>query len=383
MSNLDEFFEELRPDELDGYGPIAVKELKKEKNVVGTYCIFTPYELISAAEAIPVTLCSTSDATIKEAEQHLPRNLCPLIKSSYGYALTDKCPYFHFADLVVGETTCDGKKKMYEYLGRMTPVHVMQLPQSNNREEDFENWKEEMIILKNALEEKFNVTITDQRLKEEIKKKNLERETLKEFYQLSQLTPPPLYGTEILQVLDISKFTFDKSLANQRTRNIIEEVKKSYNNGERRISEDAPRILITGCPIGQATEKVVELVEESGGVVVCFENCSGVKGNEELVDENIAPIDALTEKYLNTPCSCMSPNDNRIDLLSELIDEYQVDGVIDMVLQACHTYNVETFRIKSFVTDKKNIPYISLETDYSQSDVGQLKTRISAFVEML
>lgn len=74
---------------IDGYGPIAVKELKKEKNVVGTYCIFTSYELISAAEAIPVTLCSTSDITIKDAEQHLPRNLCPLIKSSYGYALTD------------------------------------------------------------------------------------------------------------------------------------------------------------------------------------------------------------------------------------------------------------------------------------------------------
>lgn len=186
-----------------------------------------------------------------------------------------------------------------------------------------------------------------------------------------------------MQVLNISKFTFDKELANQRTKDITRKVRENYNNGDIRISKDAPRILITGCPIGNATEKVVKLVEESGGVVVCFENCTGVKRNKELVNEEVNPIDALTEKYLNTPCSCMSPNDNRIDLLSELIDEYQVDGVIDMVLQACHTYNVETFRIKEFVTGKKEISYINLETDYSQSDVGQLKTRISAFVEML
>lgn len=173
MSNLDEFFNCLNPEELEGYGPIVIKDLKEkeDKNIVGTYCIFTPYELISAAEAVPVTLCSTSEATIKDAEKHLPRNLCPLIKSSYGYAITDKCPYFHFTDLIVGETTCDGKKKMYEYLDDITPVHVMKLPQANDKEKDFENWKREMIILKNKLEEKFDVTITDQRLKEEIKKK--------------------------------------------------------------------------------------------------------------------------------------------------------------------------------------------------------------------
>ena len=79
----------------------------------------------------------------------------------------------------------------------------------------------------------------------------------------------------------------------------------------------------------------------------------------------------------------MSPNDGRLELLGNLVDEYKVDGVIDMVLQACHTYNVETFRVKNFVNGKKDIPYMSLETDYSQSDVGQLQTRISAFVEML
>lgn len=383
MQSIEEIFDAL-DGELEGHGPIAMKNMveKEGKNVVGTYCVFTPYEVIRAADAVPVTLCSTSNDTIAEAEKDLPRNLCPLIKSSYGFAITDKCPYFHFADLIVGETTCDGKKKMYEYLDEVTPVHVMQLPQSSQRKADFDFWKKEVELLKERLEEKFETEISEQRLKEEIKIKNRERKTLKEFYELAKLNPSPIYGTEIFKVINRSNYTFDKKIANQRTQAITEKVLYKYNSGEKRISEDAPRILVTGCPMGAATLKVIEAIEDNGGSVVCLENCTGLKPNEETVAQDKNPIDAIAEKYLNTPCSCISPNDNRVDLINRLVDEYQVDGVVDMVLQACHTYNVETKRIKDELK-KSNISYINIETDYSDSDKGQLATRLTAFLEML
>ena len=97
-----------------------------------------------AAGAVVVSLCSTSDETIEEAEKDLPRNLCPLIKSSYGFGKTDKCPYFYFSDLVVGETTCDGKKKMYEYMAEFKAVHVMQLPNSSQDAASRALWKAEI-----------------------------------------------------------------------------------------------------------------------------------------------------------------------------------------------------------------------------------------------
>lgn len=284
--------------------------------------------------------------------------------------------------MIVGETTCDGKKKMYEYLDEVTPVHVMQLPQSSQRQADLDFWKNEVVVLKETLEEKFDTKITDQRLEKEIKIKNEERNTLKEFYQLAKLNPSPIYGTEIFKVLNISNYTFDKEIANQRTKAITAEILEKYNQGEKRISEKAPRILVTGCPMGKATLKVIEAIENNGGSVVCLENCTGLKPNEETVDQSKSPIDAIAEKYLNTPCSCMSPNDNRVDLLNRLVSEYEVDGVVDMVLQACHTYNVETKRIKDELKES-NTPYINIETDYSQSDTGQLETRLTAFLEML
>ena len=383
MPSIEGIFDAL-DGELEGHGPIAMKNMveNEEKNVVGTYCVFTPYEVIRAADAVPVTLCSTSNDTIDEAEKDLPRNLCPLIKSSYGFAITDKCPYFHFADIIVGETTCDGKKKMYEYLDEVTPVHVMQLPQSAERKADFDFWKNEVVLLKERLEEKFETEITEERLEKEIKIKNEERNTLKEFYELAKLNPSPIYGTEIFKVINRSKYTFDKEIANQRTKAITEKVLYQYNSGEKRISSDAPRILVTGCPMGAATLKVIEAIENNGGSVVCLENCTGLKPTEETVDQNKSPIDAISEKYLNTPCSCMSPNDNRVELINRLVEEYQVDGVVDMILQACHTYNVETKRIKDELKES-NTPYINIETDYSESDKGQLATRLTAFLEML
>lgn len=361
---------------------IAAKNLKDQNiPLVGVFCTYMPQELPLAMGASVVSLCSTSDETISEAEKDLPRNLCPLIKSSYGFAKTDKCPFFYFSDLVVGETTCDGKKKMYEYLSEFKPVHVMELPNSQS-EEGLKLWKKEVFKFKEVLEKQFETTISDEKVKEAIKLKNEERKALKTFYSLGKLDPPALLGQDMFKVLYGATFNFDKSEIPKEIYALTKRIKAEYEVDKK--YEKKPRILITGCPIGGATEKVIKAIEDNGAHVVAFENCSGAKAIDELVDENNPDIyEAIAHKYLNIGCSCMTPNPNRIDLLNRIIDEYKVDGVVDVVLHACHTYNVETLLIKRFVNNTKNIPYISIETDYSTADIGQLNTRVAAFIEML
>ncbi|MCJ8343009.1 MAG: 2-hydroxyacyl-CoA dehydratase family protein [Cetobacterium sp.] len=376
-SKLQEFSEARRN------GFLKVKEFKdRGENIVGIFCTYTPKELVYAAGAYPVSLCSISEETIPASEKHLPKNLCPLIKASYGFALTDKCPYMYFSDLVIGETTCDGKKKMYEYLREIKDVHVMQLP--HNRENKFAQkmWEEEIRVLKNKLEEKFNSEITEKKLKEAIKLCNEEREVLKEFYSLGKMVPPVISGYEMQKVLQGVNYTFDKKEQNENVRRLIENYKKKYENKEYVASENAPRILITGCPLGGVVDKIIKPIEEAGAIVVAYENCSGAKNLEELVDETIDPIEALGKKYLNIPCSIMSPNTGRNEMIERLVDEYKVDGVIEIVLQSCHTYAVETHSVRRFLNERA-IPFMSLETDYSQSDNGQVKTRLEAFIEML
>ncbi|MEL1135572.1 double-cubane-cluster-containing anaerobic reductase [Desulfitobacterium sp. THU1] len=364
-------------------GFLAVKNLKDQgKKVAGVFCTYAPLELVLAAGAVPVGLCAFSDETIPEAEKVLPRNLCPLIKSSYGFAITDKCPYMYFSDLMIGETTCDGKKKMYELLGEIKNLHVMQLPQSQNDEASKELWYKEVLRLKERIEQDFGVTITDENIKKAIKIKNEERKLLKEFYELSKACPPPITGAEQLKVLYGSQFKFDPGTKLRDIREAIDKVKADQANGVENVAKSAKRILITGCPLAGVTEKVVKAIEESGGVVVAYENCIGIKPIENLVDETIDPYQAIADRYLKIGCSVMTPNTNRMELLTRLVDEFKVDGVVEMTLQACHTYNLETAQIRNLM-QKEEVPFISVETDYSTSDAAQLKTRLAAFIEML
>lgn len=380
ITELPQIFEQFSDARQKGF--LTVMALKEQGiPLVGTYCTFMPQEIAMAAGAVVVSLCSTNDETIEEAEKDLPRNLCPLIKSSYGFGKTDKCPYFYFADMVVGETTCDGKKKMYEYMADFKAVHVMQLPSSATDAASRALWKAEILRLQQQIEARFGQPISEAALRDAIRLKNRERQATADFYRLGQLNPPALSGTDILKVVYGATFRFDKNALIAELNAMTAQVKNQWQEGQR--LESRPRILITGCPIGGAAEKVVRAIEENGGWVVGYENCTGAKATERNVAEEGDVYDALTDKYLAIGCSCISPNTERLRLLSQMVEEYQADGVVDVILQACHTYAVESLSIKRHLRKQHDLPYMAVETDYSTSDVGQLSTRVAAFIEML
>ncbi|MPM23410.1 (R)-phenyllactyl-CoA dehydratase beta subunit [bioreactor metagenome] len=380
-TELPQVFESFAQARRNGF--LAMKQLKDSgKGVVGQFCTYTPLEIFMAAGLVSVGLCSTSDETIAEAEKILPGNLCPLIKSSYGFAITDKCPYMYFSDLVVGETTCDGKIKMYELLGQIKNVHILELPKRQDTPQAKALWHAEVVRLKERVERDFNVVITDDLLREAIRKRNVERRLLKELYELSTMTPPPITGLRQLQILFGAQFKFDWDEKKAELEGAISSIRAAYAAGERPVPEAAPRILITGCPMGGVTEKVVKAIEEAGAVVVAFENCTGAKQMDRQCSEAGDPLTSIADHYLQVGCAVMTPNPNRLALLDRLCAQFQVDGVVEMTLQACHPYAVEAYTIRMHM-QQKNIPYLQLETDYGTADIGQLSTRAGAFVEML
>lgn len=371
-------------DELKRKGFLEIKNLKESgKNVVGVFCTYSPVELIYAAGAVPVSLCGTSNEPIEYAERDLPKNLCPLIKSSYGHALTDTCPFFYFSDMVLGETTCDGKKKMYELLNNIKETYVMQLPQTPDTEESFNLWRGEIVKLKEKLEEKFNVVITDEKLREEIHRCNMERKKLMDYFELGKLVPPPLNGLEMNGIQDGFGFRFDREEKYKDLKKRTDELRDQWEKNIKGSKTNRPRILITGCPLGGVRDKILKTIEEAGGDIVAYDNCSGIREKQEMIDETKDPIDAIAEKYLKISCSVMSPNKRRLDDISSICEEFQIDAVIEVVLQACHTFAIEAASVKKHVNDKLDLPYMYIESDYSMLDLGQIKTRIEAFFEMI
>lgn len=378
------------PDDFESYsdarkaGFLHMKALKEQgKNVVGLFCSFVPLEIVYAADALPIGLCAFTDEPIAAAEANLPRNLCPLIKASYGFALTDTCPYFYFSDIVVGETTCDGKKKMFELLNEIKETYVMQLPHSRDKAA-LEFWKGQIIAFKEKLETRFGITITEEAIREAIRKKNRERRVMKAYLELGKLDPAPMTGYEMGTRIDAGSFSFDLDqrcdVIEQRTAEVIAEW-EATRKGTR---SDRPRILVTGCPNAGVREKIIRKAEELGADVVAFDTCNGIRDKVEPVDENNPDVyEALAIKYLNINCSVMSPNQSRMDYIEKMIEEYRIDGVIEIVLQSCHTYDVEAYYVKKLVTEKLDKAYLNIETDYSQSDKGQLSTRLAAFLETI
>ena len=380
MIQLPENFESYGEARKNGF--LKMKELKDAgQRIVGTYCSFVPTELVEAAGGTVVSLCASSEEPIPAAEAHLPRNLCPLIKASYGFGLTDTCPYFYFSDFIVGETTCDGKKKMFELMNELKETFVMQLPSSRD-EAAVDAWEQEIIRFWKKLEDFYGITITEADVKKAIDLKNRERDVMLRFLELGKLNPAPISGYEMGSRLD--SLGFDPDIAHrcriieERTEEVLKDWEANYKDKPSR----RPRILVTGCPNSGVREKTIRRIEELGADVVAFDCCNGTREKVEKVDTTLPVTRALAKKYLNINCSVMSPNRSRMDYIRNMIDEYQVDGVLELVLQACHNYAIEAFYVKKTALEK-GVPYLNIETDYSTADSGQINTRLEAFLETI
>ena len=367
----------VRPQEL-------IKAQEEGKKVFGTFCVYVPDELIFAANAIATGLCGGSQFWVPGGEKVLPTNTCPLIKASVGARLDRTCPFFRIADMYIGETTCDGKKKAWEILGEDVPVHVMDLPQMK-REKDIKAWAEEIKELKKVIEEFTGNKVTAEYLSESIKLINNKRKALSRLYECRKADKVPISGRDALVISQIA-FYDDPARFTQMTNKLCDELEQRIKDGISVVKEGTKRILLTGTPLAVPNWKLHNIIETSGAVVVCEEMCTGTRYFENLVDETKTTvdeqIDALANRYMGINCACFTPNTGRIDDIIRLAKEYKVDGVIDVNLKFCSLYDVEGYTVERALKEA-GIPVMGIETDYTDNDAEQLRTRIGAFIEMI
>lgn len=367
---------------------LRIKELqeakKQGKKIVGTFCIFVPEELTLAADAIQVGICSGAEAGKEEAEKIVPRNTCALIKSFIGFKLARLCPFIESCDLIVGETTCDGKKKAYEVFKDYVNLYVMEIPQQK-KPTDRELLKQEILAYQRKLEELTGNKITAPKLKEAIQLVNRKRKALQRLNELRAQIPTPISGRDVLLINQISFYDDPKRFC-EKIEELCLELEKKVKNKEGIVPENTPRLLLTGCPMAVPNWKLPYLIESSGAVVVGEESCIGTRNTRDLVDESKDTLEdmleAIVDRYMRIDCACFTPNEERVNNILNLAENLKVDGVIQYSLLFCQPYSQESFKI-SKILNEKGIPNLSIETDYSMEDVEQLKTRVEAFIEML
>lgn len=367
---------------------IRVKELvdHKEKGgkVVSSFCVFVPDEITIAAGAASIGLCAGAQFPVPTGEKVLPRNLCPLIKASVGFKIDRICPYFQVSDFVVGETTCDGKKKAWEILDEYIPTYVMELPQRKDNA-DKELWLAEVRRFKDKMEKESGNEITVDKLAGAIKLINRKRAALQRLYNARKADPTPISGKDALLISELAFFD-DPSRFIEKVSSLCDELEERIEKGEGVTPKGAPRILVTGSPQPIPSWKLHAVIEGSGGIVVCEETCTGTRYFENTVREDGTTLEeqleAIAERGLGINCACFTPNDARVEDIIRLAKEFKADGVVYYNLQFCQPYSIEYRKVEKALQEA-GIPVIKIESDFSDEDMGQLQTRVQAFLEMI
>ncbi len=371
--------------EIHGIRPAELVEARKNgQKVFGTFCVYVPDEVVIAANGIVTGLCGGSQFWVPDGEKVLPKSTCPLIKASVGARLGKTCPFFRLADMYVGETTCDGKKKAWEILGEDVPMHIMDIPQMK-RPEDIERWAGEIKKFAKVVEELTGNEITVEKLNAAIKTINEKRKAMARVYEARKAEKLPISGKDALLMSQIAFFD-DPTRCAQMCNKLADELEQRIQDGVAVFPAGTKRILLTGTPLAIPNWKLHHIVETSGAAVVCEEMCTGTRYFENLVADDNKTLDeaymALAQRYMKTNCACFTPNTGRIDDLLRLAKEYKVDGVIDVNLKFCCLYDTEGYNVEKAMK-AAGIPVLGIETDYTDTDAEQLKTRVQAFVEML
>jgi benzoyl-CoA reductase/2-hydroxyglutaryl-CoA dehydratase subunit BcrC/BadD/HgdB len=352
--------------------------------VVGIMCEFTPREIILAAGAVPVCLCGGSAETIPVAEQFLPANLCPLIKSTFGYHVSGKNPFLNQADLIVAETTCDGKKKMFELMSASKPMYVLELPQKADDADALEHWTQEVRKFKEHLEQRFQTRITDEKLREASRLMNRERSLRRQLAALMTRDHPPLTGRQLIEFKSIISGIEADLQQYERALNFFDGLTSQPFTTTNRRPKSEIRVLLTGVPIVHGAERVLELIEDAGAVVVAMENCTGLKPILDDVDlDEPDPLRAIARKYYHLPCSVMTLNTRRFETLRSLAAKFRPHCVIELVWQACLTYDIESLQVRKLAEEELHLPYLKITTDYSPSDSARISARVEALFETI
>jgi benzoyl-CoA reductase/2-hydroxyglutaryl-CoA dehydratase subunit BcrC/BadD/HgdB len=368
---------------------LRIKELMDAKaegrKVIGTFCVFVPEELVLAVDAIYVGLCAGAELGFEEAEKYLPRNTCSLIKSAFGFKLAKVCPYIEATDLIVGENTCDGKKKAYEsYQDLVGNLYVMDMPQMKS-DSGRALLKAEYKKFADKLEEISGKKITVESLKKGIDIVNKKRQAILRLAELRSADPTPISGLDALLANQV--FFYDNPERFTASVNAIcdeLEVRVKENNGI--APKGTARILVSGCPMAVPNWKVPFIIENSNAVIVGEEMCTGERGTQNLVNPDANSIDELidniVDRYMGIDCAIFTPNQSRLDHIKDMVKRYKADGVLHYGLQFCQPYQMES-KVVEKELEAANIPVLLIETDYSQEDAGQIKTRVEAFIERI
>ncbi len=367
------------------YVDMALPDALRGKTLIGTYCVMAPQELVYAAGAVPVKLCSGNYTAFSVGDGNAPRDACPLVKAVEGFCETGLMPIYRDCALMAVPITCDCKKKIAGMLAARSRVFPLQVPAGRD-DGDITQYVEELYRFAGILEDVTGSEISWETLASGMRQVGRAQYELSRFLAWKKARHGLMWGTHILAVMHAASYLPADVWASSMRR-LNDELEAKGEGSGRPASRKRPRLMITGSPVIFPNIKVPLLIEELGGILAADETCMGERGMSDpavVVDESFDGMMRALANRAVRPCSCPTFADNteRIYRIRQMVRDYDVQGVVYHVLRGCLVYDFE-YQLVEEVLGEMGIPVIRLESDYNEEDVEQLKIRLEAFIELI
>lgn len=353
------------------------------KKVIGYFCCFVPDEIITAFDMVPYRIQGSQTDPIDEADALLEPMACPFARSCFNMALKGD---YEFLDGFVAPHSCDTIEHLYHIWHKNKPSpfnHMINVPHMMGPSSD-QFYKKELAYFIHRLEEFSGKKLDEAKLRDAVKLYNRRRALLRELYELRKENPPRLTGTEITKVL-VAGMGIPAAEHIELVASLMDEVKKRPAPK----ADGLPRIFLWGNEIDDVA--FIKLVEECGAHVVMDDLCTGTRFFWDDVPETADPLDAIAKRYICTHCPrSLKPQagnrqqdmENRFGYIRAFITDWKANGAIFYIVRYCDTCELEGPDLREYLNSLK-LPVLMIEDDYSTSTIGQLRTRIQAFLEMI
>jgi benzoyl-CoA reductase subunit C len=360
------------------------KELRNSgKKVISYFCCFVPDEIITAFDMVPYRIQGSQSEPIDQADACIETMACPFARSCFNLALNGE---YDFLDGFVAPHSCDTVERMYHIWRYYKPApftHFINVPHMMGPSSD-EFYHKELEFFIKGLEKWSGKKLDTGKFREAIRLYNQRRAVLRELYELRKPDPPLVSGTEITEVL-VAGMGIPAAEHIELVKRLIVEVK----GRPRPKAQKLPRVFLWGNEIDDIA--FIKLIEESGAYVVMDDLCTGSRFFWDDVPETNDPLDGIVSRYLHIHCPRSNiPKaetrekdlENRYGYINRFIKEWNANGVIFYIVRYCDTCEMEGPDLREYLNEMK-LPVLMIEDDYSTSTIGQLRTRVQAFLEMI
>ncbi len=351
-----------------------------ERKRAGYFCAYTPPEILNAAGLRHARLFKAGTPEIvSQGERCTQSVFCDFSKSCIGaFDREGGDPFYQAVDKLYTFHTCASMKRASEVIEQFVPTTLLNLPRLRNEAASRDFFRQEILHYRDDVAELVGRAVTDSEVSAQIALYNKVRRLLRKFSELRKRPSPPLSGLEFLEL--VRGFYYlppDKLLPTYEK--LYQKLESVPDNGARPL-----RLMISGSIMADGDRRLVDLIErEIGARVVVEDHCTGYKPFAHTLREDGDPFAALADGYLDqAPCARMKPLDDSLDFSTGLAEEYAVDGVVYVYLKFCACYGVSKLEFLDRL-QSRGVPVLEISSDYSVSDIGQLKTRVEAFVEVL